>query len=148
MNNLNFSFNGNILLEQMLNRQLKNIDDKFKLECQDMQRIVNNLNNDIFGDECCKWNGYVTKSSNSFYVNFFFKSRKLALHRILYINYMGPLDDNSYLKYTCNNKGICCNINHIKINNPVVIKTKKELVVNEYKNNNNNNKDIFIIHFD
>ena len=33
MNNLNFSFNGNILLEQMLNRQLKNIDDKFTIVC-------------------------------------------------------------------------------------------------------------------
>ena len=39
----------------------------------------------------------------------------MALHRLLYINFIGNLHDNSYLQFTCKNKGACCNINHIKI---------------------------------
>jgi len=38
----------------------------------------------------------------------------VALHRLLYINYVGELDDDEYIKYVCMNKGRCCNIHHIK----------------------------------
>ena len=39
------------------------------------------------------------------------------MHRLLYLNYIGDVKKNEYLKYTCPNKGKCCNINHIiKIN--------------------------------
>ena len=47
-----------------------------------------------------------------------FNKKKHALHRLLYLNYIGEVKPNEYLKYKCENKGKCCNINHIyKINN-------------------------------
>ena len=46
------------------------------------------------------------------YINFYFKGKKCALHRLLYLNYVGKLENKEYLKYKCKNKGVCCNINH------------------------------------
>ena len=31
----------------------------------------------------------------------------------MYLNYIGKLNPNEYLKFTCENKGICCTLNHI-----------------------------------
>jgi hypothetical protein len=45
-------------------------------------------------------------------VNFYFNGKKCALHRLLYVNFRGKLNDNDYLYFNCNNKGKCCNINH------------------------------------
>jgi hypothetical protein len=36
----------------------------------------------------------------------------VALHRLLYSNFVAPLDSSEYLKFNCENKGICCNVNH------------------------------------
>lgn len=47
------------------------------------------------------------------YVNFYFNKKKVALHRLLYLNYVDELDSQEYLKFTCNNPGKCCNINHL-----------------------------------
>jgi hypothetical protein len=46
--------------------------------------------------------------------NFYFNGKKVALHRLLYNNFLGDLDDSEYLKYNCENKGKCCNLNHFK----------------------------------
>jgi hypothetical protein len=48
------------------------------------------------------------------YVNFYFRRKKVALHRLLYVNFIGNLNDDEYLKFSCDNKGICCNIHHLK----------------------------------
>jgi hypothetical protein len=137
--------NKNELLKKMLNKQRLNINSDMKLDFKDIQRILNNINTDIFDNKiCCLWNGYITKSYNLNYINFFFKKRKIALNRLLYINFIGELDDDSYLKYICKNKGICCNINHfIKSNN-------NDIIINNNIHNNNNNIDnnIFIVNFD
>ncbi len=45
-------------------------------------------------------------------LNFYFRNKKVALHRLLYSNFVAPLDSSEYLKFNCDNKGICCNINH------------------------------------
>ena len=91
------------------------------------------------------WNGYITnktKESKTSYINFYFRHRKVALHRLLYENYISNIPDNQYIKYTCDNKGVCCNINHMytledsKTKEPIVpsiktnIKTSKDLTVN------------------
>ena len=47
------------------------------------------------------------------YVNFYFRKKKVALHRLLYINFIGHLDDDEYLKFNCENKGKCCNVHHM-----------------------------------
>lgn len=81
-----------------------------------MKRICKYINNSIFDeDECCLWNGYITNINNTnkgTYVNFYFRNKKVALHRLLYSNFVAPLSSSEYLKFNCNNKGICCNVNH------------------------------------
>ena len=43
------------------------------------------------------------------------------------MNYIGEVSKNEYLKYTCENKGKCCNINHIyKINSKKCIEIPKD----------------------
>lgn len=39
---------------------------------------------------------------------------KAALHRLLYSNFVDHLSEDEYLKFTCDNKGKCCNIYHMK----------------------------------
>jgi hypothetical protein len=68
-------------------------------------------------------NGYITNNSSESkpsYINFYFRGKKIALHRLLYENYIGDINNNQYLKYTCCNKGICCNINHL-----ILVNSKK-----------------------
>lgn len=105
---------------EMLNNQLHYISPHRRLTYRDMNRIAKYINSSIFDDtECCIWNGYVTNCGSfqkGAYINFFFKNKKVALHRLLYENFIGPLGDDFYIKYTCDNyknKGKCCNINHM-----------------------------------
>jgi hypothetical protein len=108
----------NKLLIELINNQRNNIDYNKKLDIKDLHRICKNLSSSIFykSSDCCLWHGYVTKitSSNTKYINFFFKKKKYALHRLLFENFVGEIDKSEYLRFSCENKGICCNINHIK----------------------------------
>jgi len=110
--------NKNIILSQLKDMQIKQMKKSKKLQYNDLRRIVKYIENPIFGDECCIWKGYITNSKpdknyKGAYVNFYFKNKKVALHRLLYLNFKGSIDENEYLKYTCDNKGKCCNVNHM-----------------------------------
>ena len=79
------------------------------------------------------WSGYVTNDKNhtkGTYINFYFNKKKIALHRLLYLNYIGEISNKEYIRFTCDNKGKCCNINHMK---------KYSYNRNFIKTNNNNN---------
>ena len=108
-----------VLLKQLINKQIKTIPSNKKLSYSDLKRIVKYIDTSIFNnDDCCMWKGYVTnskpdKNHKGAYVNFYFKRKKVALHRLLYGNFKEDIDDSDYLKYTCDNKGSCCNINHM-----------------------------------
>ena len=104
----------NKILIELLNKQKSDVKHDKKLNLSHINRICKNLNSSIFGDECSLWRGYVTKLKNNKdkYINFYFNGKKCALHRLLYLNYVGSLEHNEYLKYNCENKGLCCNINH------------------------------------
>lgn len=112
-------FNKDDLLKEMVNKQLKNIPHDKKLNYTDMKRIIDGTKKSIFdGDECCLWSKSLTnkknKSNSQCYINFWLKGDKKPLHRILHINYVDNLESNHYIKYICDNKGVCCNINHFK----------------------------------
>jgi hypothetical protein len=110
------NINKNKLLTELCLKQRKKADKKYFLELNDIIRILKNIDSSIFNKtECVIWKGYLTKCNNnkSCYVNFYLKKRKLALHRILYINFIDDLDIKHYLKFTCDNPGKCCNVNHI-----------------------------------
>ncbi len=107
-------------LDELITKQIKNIPIERKLHNKDLRRIVKYINSSIFDeDKCCMWNGYVTSGTNSrggTYVNFFFRNKKVALHRLLYENFVGPLGCEYYLKFSCDdncNDGKCCNIHHM-----------------------------------
>jgi hypothetical protein len=108
------------LLAEMIVEQRNTHCDKYHLEKNDLSRICKNIDSSIFrSDECVLWKKFLTKSSDdkSCYVNFYLRRSKFALHRILYINFIGDLKSSQYLKYTCNNPGQCCNIRHFyKVN--------------------------------
>ena len=145
--------NNNILIE-LLNKQLKNIDITKKLSYNDLKRISNNVSTSLFDLECCSWKGYITTinkqddedANEHAYINFFYNKKKFSLHRLLYINYIGELDKSEYIKFSCENKGKCCNINHFyKANNNKVNDNENKVndnenKVNDNKVNDNNNK--------
>jgi hypothetical protein len=103
------------ILNELIKKQIKCCDSN-KLEKNNLIMIVDNVDKSLFENECCLWKGYVTNCNNNRakYINFNFKNKKKALHRLLYKNFVGKLENNEYLKYVCKHKGYCCNINHIK----------------------------------
>jgi hypothetical protein len=108
--------NNDIILCKLIKNQKQNISLEKKLTFSDLKRISSNLSNDIFDDNCSLWNGYVTNlnsKKNNCYISFFYKNKKIALHRLLYINFIGELKDDEYLKFNCENKGKCCSLNHL-----------------------------------
>jgi hypothetical protein len=104
------------MLREMIQRQLPDVPPEWRLSVNDMKRICKYINSSIFDPEKCSiWNGYITNMNNNnkgTYINFYFKNKKVALHRLLYSNYVSPLTPTEYLKFNCDNKGICCNVNH------------------------------------
>ncbi len=103
---------------ELKNRQLPNVPSSKKLRPNDIHRIVQHTDNSIFDEEkCCLWTGYITNLKNKrkgTYINFYFKDKKkVALHRLLYANFKGEISMKDYIKYSCPNKGKCCNINHM-----------------------------------
>jgi len=145
------------MIKKLLQRQLNNIPIEQKLMFKDMKRICKNIISDMFDvKKCCIWQGHVTnvdKNEKGKYVNFYFCGKKRALHRLLYSNFTDRLANDEYLKFTCKNKGICCNVNHLKkfkysdadllsdeddnntetTNN--VVNTKYSMVIKKSKNN-------------
>lgn len=103
---------------ELKNKQLPNIPSSKKLRPNDIHRIVQHTDNSIFDEEkCCLWTGYITNLKNKrkgTYINFYFRDKKkVALHRLLYANFKGEISNKDYIKYSCSNKGKCCNINHM-----------------------------------
>ena len=102
---------------ELKTRQLATVPSIWKLHDKGMERICKHITVSIFGDQCCIWNGYVTnaeKPGKGPYINFYHRKKKTALHRLLYSNYVAPLSPREYLKFSCQNKGICCNVNHLE----------------------------------
>jgi len=131
----------NKILVELVNNQKQDIENEKKLDVKSLQRISRNVEGSLFGDKCIIWQGYITyiSSTDVHYINFFFKGKKHALHRLLYVNFIGDVKKNEYLKYTCDNKGKCCNINHImKINSKKTLELENS--INESNIEENENK--------
>jgi len=127
-----FGANKNDIFKELIQNQITNLQSEWKLNINDMKRICKYIHSSIFDPEkCCIWNGYITNINNKnkgTYVNFYFKNKKVALHRLLYSNFVNQLATDEYIKFNCENKGICCNVHHykkykyIKNNSPVMKK--------------------------
>jgi hypothetical protein len=119
--NINIKISKKKLIErerELKYKQITTVPSSKKLRSDDLHRIIQHTDNSIFDDEKCSlWTGYITNLNNKkkgTYVNFYFKKKKkVPLHRLLYANFKGHISDSEYIKYSCPNKGICCNINHM-----------------------------------
>lgn len=107
----------NTIFQELILKQRQDCDIDKKLTLMDIKRVSKNISTSIFDvSQCSIWNGYITnkKNSKTCYINFYFRQQKVALHRLLYENYVDNLDTDQYIKFTCPHKGKCCNINHMK----------------------------------
>ena len=152
----------NVLLSELIDNQVKGIPVNKKLSYSDIKRITKYISKSIFDENnCCIWEGYITnskpdKSYKGAYINFYFKKRKVALHRLLYSNFKESIDDTDYLKYTCSNKGKCCNINHMvkfiynstEKNELVIEKDDKKKEDLKKKEEENVDSDDFVLDFE
>ena len=132
--------NKNDILANLIKNQKEHTELKSKLSLSDLKRLTNNLSKDIFNDECSVWEGPILMANNKEYISFFINGKKISLNRILYKNYIGNLDDNEYLKYTCPNKGRCCSLKHIyKINKKIqkqnIQENPPEIIIQKKKSN-------------
>ena len=141
-----------IILSSLIKNQREHISLDKKLSFKDLNRISYNLTTNIFTNECSIWNGYITNINSkkkNCYISFFFKNKKVSLHRLLFANYTEDINDNEYIKYICNNKGKCCTINHMKktlkddysINKDDDSINKDDDSINKYDNNINKDDD-------
>lgn len=137
-------------LRELVSHQLKNVPPNRRLIYKDLARITKYIESSIFDeDDCCIWDGYVTNAKNAkkgTYINFFFRNKKVALHRLLYENFVDKLGDDYYLKFSCENeenKGKCCNVNHMikykynsnvdeDVNTKEKVKVKKEFTEEDF----------------
>lgn len=118
---LNENVNNKILIErerELKQKQLKSVPLSKRLRPSDIHRIVRHTDRSIFDESnCCIWTGYITNLKNKrkgTYINFYFREKKkVALHRLLFANFKEDISDEDYIKYNCDNKGKCCNINHM-----------------------------------
>lgn len=140
------------ILNEMLEKQRKGLSPSKRLKYRDLVRISENISTSIFSDKCCLWEGYITNENNSkkgTYINFYFCTRKVALHRLLYINFIDDVDNDQYLKFSCDNKGKCCNINHLVKFEPTENEIKRRLkkretqkLLKETEEHNNDDLDL------
>ena len=149
----------NELLSELLNKQIPNVPKEKKLSYIDLRRVCKFISTSIFDDnKCCVWNSYITNDNNKSkgsYINFYFRKKKAALHRLLYSNFVEELNNNEYLKFNCENKGKCCTISHLKkfkynkIKNSITTETEKSKKKNTItKKNAFVNKEKLYISFD
>jgi len=134
----------NILCE-LINNQRKDVHIDKKLSYNDLKRMSKYLNTSIFGNECSLWKGYITfikHDETKSYINFFFRKKKYALHRLLYNNFVNYIDDSEYIKFKCPNKGKCCNINHFYKNIKTLLTINK--INNDIEINNTDDIDIIV----
>lgn len=121
------NIDNDVLLKELLKNQIQTVNITKKLSYNDIKRISKFIKTSIFCDNCSLWNGYITNEKNQTkgtYINFYYNKKKIALHRLLYVNFVGEIADNEYIKFSCNNKGKCCSIYHM---NKYTYTTKENL---------------------
>lgn len=93
------------------------VSSTLRMDYDSIVRLSKYLPNDtsVFNtiDKCVIWQGYVKKNLTG---ELSIGSKKYPIGRILYHNYVNSLLDTQQISYTCDNKGRCATISHIKIN--------------------------------
>lgn len=85
-----------------------------KLSFQDIKRLDTYIHGNIFQSKhCCLYSGEIKNK----YSTISFNRKKVSVLRLLYHNYVNDIELNDKLEYTCENAGVCCNLNHFKVKN-------------------------------
>ena len=100
------------IFEELIKRQLKDINENYKLNYNDLKRLSLKLDNSIFDENNCS---LYNKDNKNNYSNFYLNNKKISIQRLVYINFVEKIDQNKYLKKICKNKNNCCNIKHLII---------------------------------
>ncbi len=130
------------VFKELKKNQLLNVAEDKKFHDWDILRLSKKLDNSIFtSTECVPWKGYVSKGK---YISFIFNDKKHALHRLLYLNYIGDIYEGEYIRYICDNRGVCCNLNHFEKISDLDKETKKILSEKQQKKE----KKDFIVEFE
>jgi hypothetical protein len=82
-----------------------------KMSFEDIQRIERNIQKDIFDDQCCLYKGEIKNG----FASISYRGKKVSVQRLLYHNYIGTIRRNQIIQYVCNNKGICCCLAHLEV---------------------------------
>ena len=83
-----------------------------KLTFKDLKRLDLYMPANIFLSEKCIL--YTGERKND-YITISYITKKISVLRMLYHNYIGDIESKDRLVYLCENSGVCCNINHVKI---------------------------------
>lgn len=151
--NISNKINNDLILIELIKKQLKDIPSNKRLSYDDLKRISKFLPRTIFDNNCSLWSGNVTIIKNdkkNTYVNFYYAGKKHSIHRLLYHNFIGELTESDYIKFNCENKGRCCNINHFYINdkNDKHNKISEEIKTTEnFKQNKPSNNKLITVDF-
>jgi len=131
------------MIKEMRENIIEVRDPYYTIRLQDMKRIANNVTNSIFDlEKCSIWMGYITNylepRCKGMYINFYFRDKKkVPLHRLLYENYRGSLDEHDIIKFNCDSKGACCNVHHMELHKHETVnvnrRRKKKYCMQEYK---------------
>jgi hypothetical protein len=137
----------NKMINEMVNKQLKDVPIEDKMQFSDMKRLCKYFKQSLFDEDgCTVWNGYITNTNNPYkgiYINFYFRRKRVALHRLLYKNYVGHVDNSCFVRLLCKNGKTCCNINHMMKFEKRTYQYPKKMIDDNVKNTktkNNNNK--------
>lgn len=101
------------ILADLLTYQRKNLKLSSKLDYNDLKRLTKYIDKNFFTSECCIWAGKQNKKKSN-YITFYYRKKKVSLYRILYYNFVGNLTKTEFIRCSCDNKGSCCNVNHLK----------------------------------
>jgi hypothetical protein len=96
--------------------KIKDSGNYGKMLFEDIKRVDLYIHSNIFNSRsCCIYTGEIKKT----YSTISFRGKKVSLIRLLYHNYIDHISENNKIEYIaeCDNKGICCNLNHFRIKN-------------------------------
>lgn len=109
----------NQIIAELIRNQLPVVRTDLRLQHSDFKRFARYLSVSIFAPGCSMWKGYVTdrtKTNKGSYINFYFHKKKVALHRLIYVNFIGALANDEFVKFKCVNKGHCCSVHCLEKN--------------------------------
>lgn len=144
-------YNSLKILNELINKQRKDVPSKSKFQYSDFKRVCHYINRSIFlEDKCCIWS--IPKPLRRCKkriipaVNFYFNNKRVTLTRLLYINFIDDISDREYIHAFCKNRGSCVNLNHIEKRSYKDKKVKfiKDVKIAEQKINGSYRKDIII----